>query len=136
MVLIQNSNISLSFSNYFLSFLYVFHLRHSRDGADSLIFTISLSFSRYLLSLSILSPCVTTNEDVSTFIIYLLRLQCILMFDTKNKYYISQFYNVFLGWYIYLIFFKLIYSIKFWKIFEKKLCPHITESSSIDDFIR
>ena len=42
----------LSFFNYFLSFLYEFHLRHSGDGADFNIFILSLSFFYYSLSLS------------------------------------------------------------------------------------
>ena len=40
------------FFYYLLSFLLVFHLRHSEDGADFNIFILSLSFSYYLLSLS------------------------------------------------------------------------------------
>ena len=42
-----------SFSNYYLSFLFVFHLRHSEDDADFNIFILSLSFS-HSLSLSYL----------------------------------------------------------------------------------
>ena len=39
---------------YLLSFLLVFHLRHSEDGAEFNIFILSLSFSYRLLSLSYL----------------------------------------------------------------------------------
>ena len=42
-----NSFVSLSFFYYFLSFLFVFHLRHSEDGAEFNIFILSLSFSYY-----------------------------------------------------------------------------------------
>ena len=45
------SVVSLSFLYHLLSFLFVFHLRHSEDGADYSIFTLSLSFTYYLLSL-------------------------------------------------------------------------------------
>ena len=44
--------LSPSFSIYSLSFLSMFHLRHSRDGADFHIFILSLSFSNDSLSLS------------------------------------------------------------------------------------
>lgn len=45
--------LSLSFFYYILSFLYVFHLRHSEDGAGFWIFVLYLSFFYYLLSLFI-----------------------------------------------------------------------------------
>ena len=53
MELAIHSYLFLSFSYYLLSFISVFHLRHSRDGADSPIFILSLSFFLYSLSLFI-----------------------------------------------------------------------------------
>ena len=52
MALDVNSYCLYLFLIIFYPYLLEFHLRHSEDGADSVIFILSLSFSHYTLSLS------------------------------------------------------------------------------------
>lgn len=65
----------------------MFHLRHSRDGADSHIFILSLSSSHCLLSFSRLALAAwsETRYTVYTFIIFLSKL-CLNLWLKKCKY--------------------------------------------------